>query len=321
MADYSRRDFLKIGTALAASAGLSPAEASAMTAGLRRFAEGHTRVCWVQGQSCSGCSVSLLNSDRPGPLEVLTEYISLVFHQNVGAAQGNTVASLLETIEEAEDYVLVVEGAIPLGMPEACTIAGKPLTELLPPLIEKAAAVVAVGTCAAFGGIPGAEGNPTGAGSVRDLMEKQGMKPEGKLLNCPSCPTHPSSVVGTLAYVAGRGYPPVHPTLLTPQMFYSSSTHDDCPRFHYYSKHIFADRFGDDEGCLFKLGCLGPLTFTECPRRQWNGGVNWCIRAGAPCIGCSYEGFARRRDFPFYRKGEKYHEVAYVESERQERAS
>jgi len=292
-----------------------------MAGGLLRMAGGNPRVCWVQAQSCSGCSVSLLNSDHPGPLELLTQYISLVFHQNVGAAQGQTVVDLLEQIEEAGDFVLVVEGAIPLDMPEACTIAGRSIQDILVPLTRKAMAVVAVGTCAAYGGIPGAEGNPTGAGSVRDLMVKAGIPVEGRLLNCPSCPTHPKSVVGTLAYVAGRGYPEVHPELLTPRMFYSSSTHDDCPRFHYYNKHIYAEQFGAEEGCLFKLGCLGPLTFTECPRRQWNGGVNWCIRAGAPCIGCSFEGFARRRDFPFYRKGEQYHAVARVERGLQEEQS
>jgi len=317
MTKFNRRDFMRIGGLLATSAGLAQAEAKMLASGLERLASGKLRVCWIQGQSCSGCSISLLNSDQPGPLEVLTDYISLVFHQNVGAAHGDTVSKLLSDIESAGDYILAVEGSVPLKMPEACMIAGRPFTTTLSGLVRRAKAVVAVGTCASFGGIPGAEGNPTGAASVREFMTSIGIEPEGRLINCPSCPSHPSSIVGTLAHVAGRGIPPLHPDLLTPQMFYGSSTHDDCPRFHYYSKHIFAETFGDAEGCLFKLGCLGPLTFTECPRRQWNGGVNWCIRAGAPCIGCSYEDFARRRDFPFYRKGEAYRQVAYTETDRQ----
>ena len=100
-------------------------------------------------------------------------------------------------------------------------------------------------------------------------------------------------------------------------MFYAHSVHDECPRYHYWEKEIFAKHFGD-EGCLFKLGCLGPLSHTRCPRRQWNGGVNWCIRAAAPCVSCTSEFFARKRDFPFYRKGEASHLVNYKESDRRE---
>jgi hydrogenase small subunit len=100
-------------------------------------------------------------------------------------------------------------------------------------------------------------------------------------------------------------------------MFYQHSVHDECPRFHYWEKEFFAKQFGD-EGCLFKLGCLGPLSHSTCPRRQWNGGINWCIRAAAPCIGCTSELFGKIRDFPFYRKGEQSHPVKYNESQRHE---
>lgn len=73
-----------------------------------------------------------------------------------------------------------------------------------------------------------------------------------------------------LALIRKTGYPPVHPELLTTDMAYKHSVHDDCPRFHYWQKETFAERFGD-EGCLFKLGCLGPLSHTDRPKRQWNG--------------------------------------------------
>jgi hydrogenase small subunit len=122
-------------------------------------------------------------------------------------------------------------------------------------------------------------------------------------------------MVGTIAYLVARGVPKLDPKLLTPNMFYAHSVHDECPKFHYWEKREFAEKFGD-EGCLFKLGCLGPLSHTTCPRRQWNGGVNWCIRAGAPCTACSSEDFAKRRDFPFYRKGETQHSVPYTDQDR-----
>ncbi len=316
MAELTRREFLRLGGVIAAATGLGAIEARALAEGLERLATGAPRVVWLQGQSCSGCSISLLNTDQPGPAELLTDYISLVFHQNVGAAQGGDVRKVLEQVGEAGDYFLVVEGSVPAGMPEACELAGRHFEDWLLPLARDAAAVVAVGTCACFGGIPAAEGNPTGAVGVADFLRANGIAPEGRVVNCPSCPAHPNSIVGTLAYAAANGYPPVDERLLTPKMFYSQSTHDDCPRFHYYNKHEFAQHFGDSEGCLFKLGCLGPLTRTECPRRQWNGGVNWCIRAGAPCIGCSSDQFARQRDFPFYRRGEEAHPVAVGESAR-----
>ena len=313
---YSRRDFLRLGALLAAGAGLSGSAAKVFADGLEKLSKGLPRVLWLQGQSCSGCSVSLLNSENPDPAELLTQLVSLVFHQTLSAAQGDLVLPLVESVPAQGDFLLIVEGSIPAGMPEACLIAGKPLTEILPPLLEKAKAVVAVGTCAAYGGIPAAEGNATGALSVKAFMEKKNIPVRKRLVNCPSCPAHPESIVGTLAYVSSKGYPPVHPELLTPNMFYAMSTHDECPRFHSYEKKEFAQRFGDQTGCLFKLGCLGPLSYTNCPARQWNGGVNWCIRAAAPCIGCTSAEFALKRDFPFYRKGEAHHTVGYSEVER-----
>ncbi len=305
MGKLTRRDFLKISTTIVAGAGLAAANTNALAAGLEKLSRGNVRVAWLEGLSCSGCSVSLLNTEQPAPLELLTDYISLVYHQTIGAAQGDDVAEVLGQLEQNEGFVLVVEGAVPAAMPEACTFADRTFGDWLKALAPKASAVVAVGTCASFGGIPAAEGNPTGAVGVAEYLESQGIAAKGKVINCPSCPSHPMSMVGTLAWVAAHGYPEVDPELLTPKMFYSQSTHDNCPRYHDYNKHIFAEKFGDQQGCLFQLGCLGPLTSTQCPQRQWNGGVNWCIRASAPCIGCSSPQFAKDRDFPFYRKNEK----------------
>jgi hydrogenase small subunit len=306
MSNITRREFLQMAGALAAAAGLSATHVKVFAEGLEKLAAGLPRVLWLQAQSCSGCSVSLLNSDYPSILEILTQTISLVFHQTVSAAQGETVMEILRKLpESSEEYILVVEGSIPADMPEACVIGGRPFEQLLLPLMRRAKYVVGAGSCAAYGGIPAAEGNVTGAVGLPDFMRKHGIPTERFLVNCPSCPCHPDQIVGTLAYLAGRGYPPVNAELLTPTMFYAHSTHDDCPRYHYYNKHIFAKHFGDSEGCLFKLGCLGMLSYTECPRRQWNGGVNWCVRAAAPCIGCSHPLFAKEKRFSMYRKNEQ----------------
>jgi len=142
-------------------------------------------------------------------------------------------------------------------------------------------------------------GDLFGGASVRMLGEQ--------LIDDPNLLTRKAELwlpVSSKADVAAKGYPEVSSELLTPTMFYNHSVHDNCPMFHYWEKHEFAKKFGDP-GCLFELGCLGPLSHTNCPRRQWNGGTNWCIRASAPCIGCTSDKFALYRDFPFYRKGEQ----------------
>lgn len=315
MAQYSRRDFLRMGTVLAAGLGLGRSAAPVLANGLQRIFGRQKRILWLQGLSCSGCSVSFLNSENPSPLDVLTQMISLVFHSTVSATQG---AQAMETIKKAAQeggYYLIFEGAVNTRMPEACVVGGQPLSSLLPEILRKADLVIAAGSCAAFGGIPAGEGNSTGAVGLKEFMQANNIPFEKRLINCPGCPCHPQSLTATLAYAAAKGYPAVHPELLTPDMMYKHSVHDDCPRFHYWQKNIFAEKFGD-AGCLFKLGCLGPLSHTDCPRRQWNGGVNWCIRAGAPCTACTSPEFARRRAFPFYRKGEAYHAVAYQEQDR-----
>lgn len=312
---FSRRDFLKLAGMLAASAALPDSMVQVLANGLEKMAL-HTPVIWLQGQSCSGDSVSLLNTCNPEPADLLTRYISLVMHQNVGAAQGQTFMDILKKAETSNDYMLVIEGSIPLKMPQACVIGGRTFEDILLKLAPNAKGILAIGTCAAFGGIPAAEDNETGAGSVKDFMVKHNLDWKQKLVNCPSCPTHPKSIVGTLAYMASKGYPPVDPELLAPKIFYGTSTHDQCPRYHYYERKIYARHFGDPEGCLFKLGCLGSLTYTQCPHRQWNSGVNWCIRASAPCIGCSSPKFSKQKDFPFYRIGEKEHSVSYHDNDR-----
>ena len=315
MAHFSRREFLRIGTVLATGLGLERSAATALAQGLERLAEGQKRVLWLQGLGCTGCSVSLLNSDHPGPLEIITQMISLVYHSNLSATQGAQALETIEKVTREGKYYLILEGALSPGMPTACMHGGRPLTDVLPDLLKKAEAVIAAGTCAAFGGIPASEGNATGAVGLQEFMGSHGIAVKERLINCPGCPCHPDSLVGTLAYLAGKGYPKVDPELLTPDMVYKHSVHDDCPRFHYWQKQEFANQFGE-AGCLFKLGCLGPLSHTNCPQRQWNGGVNWCIRAGAPCIACTSREFSRKREFAFYRLGEEYHTVAYREQDR-----
>ncbi len=297
MNSISRREFLRMAAALAASMGWPTTALARIAEGLESLAAGRAPVVWLHGQACSGCSVSFLNTTYPDAARVLTQYISLAYHTVVSAATGDTALQVLDRRMAAGDYVLVVEGAVPQGMPRACLTGGREFVDLLTRAARGATSVVAVGTCAAFGGIPAAPPNPTGAMSVSRVLSDAGVSTP--LINLPGCPAHPDWLVGTLVHLMKFGQPALN-AQGCPQLFYGSVIHTRCPRFYSYEMGHFARFFGDD-GCLFKLGCLGIRTHADCPTRHWNSKVNWCVGAGAPCIGCARPEFAHQREFPFYR--------------------
>jgi len=259
---------------------------------------------WLAGASCSGCSVSLLNSVSPNIKNVLIDpvvpgkHLNLRFHATIMAGQGEPVVKVLkETASELPgEYLLLVEGAVPEG--PFCAVGeleGEHFTmeEMTVELARNALAVIAVGTCASFGGIPSGEPNPTGARSVREVLEANGIsKP---LINLPGCPPHPDWLVGTLAMVLLDGLPgpeDLDPAL-RPKAFYGKLIHDNCPRRAYFDSGQFA-RHPGEPGCLYELGCKGPMTYADCPLRLWNNGTNWCVGAGSPCIGCVEPSFPDR---------------------------
>jgi hydrogenase small subunit len=292
----TRREFLKAGSLLAGMMGLGLEAVPRLAQAAQEIATGAAPVLWLQGLSCSGCTVSLLNSDSPGPAEIVTRYMSLGFHSTLSAATGRVAMESVEAMvsKSREKYILVVEGAIPAGMPSACTMGGQEIGALFLRACANARAILAVGTCAAFGGVPAAEGNPTGAVTVEEAM--RGRRIRVPLVNIPGCPAHPDWVIGTLAHLLKLGLPPLDHRR-RPLAFFDRTLHAQCHRSHDYDNDHFAEKFGD-EGCLHKLGCLGIRTLADCTVRQWNSGTNTCTRAGSPCIGCTSENFALRKDAP-----------------------
>jgi hydrogenase small subunit len=297
MRQMQRRGFLKMAVALAASLSWPTTSVGAVAEALQSIVEGAQPVVWLQGQSCSGCSVSFLNSAYPDVARVITRYISVQYHQTLSAATGDVALGALNRSIEAGGYLLVVEGGVPVAMPEACRVGEEPFTEQLVRAAQGAAAVVALGTCASFGGIPAAPPNPSGSVSVRDHLTRSGVKTA--VVSLPGCPTHPDWLVGTIVEYVRSGVPELTPTGC-PTAFYGSNIHAHCPQFYNYDAGKFATTFGED-GCLFKLGCMGIRTEADCSMRRWNNKTNWCVEAGAPCIGCARPEFAQRQDFPFYR--------------------
>ena len=298
MNSLSRRSFIELSTKLCALMGLGAGAIPRVAEAVEELASGNAPVLWLQGQSCSGCSVSLLDADAIAPAHLITRYINLSFHQTLSATTGTQAVETVNKIIAAGGYILVVEGAVPAAMPRACAFGGEPFGEQLIRAAKAAKAVVAVGSCASFGGIPGAENNHTGAISAVQHLKNQGVSTPAILI--PGCPCHPDWLLGTLTHVLKVGIPPLD-ALGRPKAFFSRLMHDQCARFPDYEREKFAKTFGD-EGCLFKLGCLGPITHTDCALRQWNGGVNSCIRAGAPCTGCGGEQFAAKANLPFITK-------------------
>jgi len=269
-------------------------------------------VVWLQGAGCSGCAVSLLNSFAPGIHTVLLreltpgKHVNLRFLLTVMAGQGEQVVDILkDTATSAPGgYVLVMEGSVQLTHGMFATLGEEdgrevPISERAAELARSAMAVVGLGTCAAFGGIPSGDPNPTGAVGIGELLSRE--KIDTPVINVPGCPPHPDWLVGTLATVMRYGLNAVEVDEIgRPKLFYGKLVHENCPRRADFDAGKFAKSFGEP-GCLYELGCKGPVTYADCPLRMWNSGTNWCVGAGSPCHGCVEPGFPDPLS-PLYKK-------------------
>lgn len=256
-------------------------------------------VLWLQGGACTGCSVSVLNSVSPNAKNILIDevipgkHINVRFHTTLMGGSGDSVVAELErTREEAKGaYLLVVEGSVPLGADGVYAVIGErddegiSMHSWVKSLGQDALAVIAVGTCAAFGGIPAGAPNPTESASVQQVFSAEGI--DTPLINVSGCAPHPDWFVGTVASLLIQGLPKEGELdeFRRPKAFYRQLIHENCPRRAYFDEGKFAKKLSDPY-CLYEVGCKGPVTHADCPIRLWNNGVNWCVGSGAPCIGC-----------------------------------
>jgi len=214
------------------------------------------------------------------------------------AGAGESVIQILrETSQQKKgSYILVMEGAIPTAQGGIHGFIGeedgKEITILsrVESLGRNALAVIALGTCASFGGIPAGNPNPTNCLSVQEVFKAA--KIDTPVINIPGCPPHPDWFVGTVASTLLLGLPKPEDVDEhgRPKAYFGALIHENCPRRAYYDEGKFAKKLGDP-GCLYEMGCKGTVTYADCPIRLWNGGVNWCIGSGSPCIGCVEPGF------------------------------
>lgn len=285
----SRRGFLKFCATTASLMALPPGMVPAIAAALEKAKR--PSVIWLSFQECTGCTESLTRSHTPSLEGLILEQVSLDYHHTLQAASGTAAEEARELAmrENFGKYLLVVDGSIPLGNPGYSTIAGVSNLDMLRETAKGAAAVIAVGSCAAYGGIPAANPNPTGAVSVGEIIKDR------PVVNVPGCPPIPVVITGVLAHFLTFGGLPELDALGRPKVFYGESIHDRCYRRPFYDQGKFAESF-DDEGarkgwCLFKLGCKGPVTYNACATTKWNQGVSFPIQSGHGCIGCSEPGF------------------------------
>jgi len=285
----SRRGFLKFCATTASLMALPPSMVPAIAAALEKARR--PSVIWLSFQECTGCTESLTRSHTPSIEGLILEQISLDYHHTLQAASGEAAEAAREAAmrENFGKYLLVVDGSIPLGNPGYSTIAGISNLEMLKETAAGAAAVIAVGSCAAYGGLPAALPNPTGAVPVSAIIKD---KP---VMNVPGCPPIPVVITGVLAHFLTFASLPELDAQGRPKVFYGESIHDRCYRRPFYDQGKFAETF-DDEGarkgwCLFKLGCKGPVTYNACATTKWNQGVSFPIQSGHGCIGCSEPGF------------------------------
>ena len=281
----SRRGFMKFCATTASLMALPPSLVPVIAEALEKAKR--PSVIWLPFQECTGCTESLTRSNAPTLESLIFDTISLDYHETLQAASGFGAEEARSTAMQANwgNYLLAVDGSIPLANPAYSCIGGVSNLDLLRKVAQGAKAIVAIGTCASFGGLPQANPNPTGAVGVRDIIKD---KP---IINISGCPPLPTAITGVLAQFLVFGELPELDSLGRPKAFFGQTIHDRCYRRPFYERGQFAESF-DDEGakkgwCLFKLGCKGPTTYNACATVKWNMGASFPIEAGHGCIGCS----------------------------------
>ncbi len=287
----TRRQMLKFCAGVAATMGLSQA------AGVRMAmaAENPLRppVIWLHGQECTGCTESLLRAYHPTLESLILDVISLDYHDTLCVGAGKQALDYKHKIMEQHrgKYILVTEGGTPMADGGIyCKVGGRTQVELVREAAEGAAAVIAIGSCASWGGVQSAYPNPTGAVGTQEVI------PGKTVINVPGCPPNPYNFLSTVLHILTFGEPPALDEHNRPKFAYGRLIHENCERRPHFDAGRFALEFGDAghrQGfCLYKIGCKGPETHANCPAIGFGdvGEGNWPVGIGAPCFGCTEKG-------------------------------
>lgn len=309
--NVSRRDFLRLIGSTAVVLGVDMTTLGRLKEALAATTQ--PPIIWLQGSLCTGCSVSLLNLTNPGIENVLLDSVALTYHPTLMSAAGDLAISSLDTTRNGEygDFILVVEGAVPLAENGGyCVIGerdGEPLTMLqaVSELAPKAKHVISVGTCAAFGGVP-AKSAYTDTRELHHVIHHYlKLKLRNPLVNLPGCPAHPNTILGTLVKLL-TAQPLDLDEQSRPREFYTTTVHHKCPR--HMAPHTDIGVYG----CYLHKGCKGPWSVINCPVHKWNNGVNWCVATDTACIGCAAPDFPTNPLFIYGSATEMNHDMDHA---------
>jgi len=285
-------------------------------------------VYWLAGMSCDGCTISVAGATNPGIEGLLAGVVpampKVILHHPVLSVEAG--AEFVKSFSEAWEgklgapYVVVYEGSVAderiagrtggyfsaMGVEavEGGSPQPVPTATWLRRLAPGAAATIAIGTCATWGGVPSAEGNPTGAMSLMDFLGKDYRSAFGlPVINIPGCAPQgdnfTETVFAVLLFLQGLGPLPTFDELGRPAWLFRETVHHGCTRAGFYEEGIFAQRYGDPQ-CLVEIGCWGPIVNCNIVQRGAINHMGGCMRAGGVCIGCTMPGFPDKFS-PFYK--------------------
>jgi hydrogenase small subunit len=214
--------------------------------------------------------------------------ISLEYHETIMAPSGKMAEkSLMDVVKNQKGkYIVIVEGAIPMKDDGVyCTVSGKSALATAREVCGNAAATIAVGSCAVWGGIASASPNPTGAVGVQEAV------PGITVVNLPGCPMNVENLTATIVNFLTFGSFPLMDSRNRPLFAHGKRIHDNCERRGHFDAGQFVRRWGDEghrKGwCLYEMGCKGPEAFFNCPTIKYNGGTSWPVQAGHGCMACA----------------------------------
>src|SRR5919201_1258799 len=285
---------------------------------------------WFAGMSCDGCTVSVTGAQAPSVESLLLGAHPglprvILHHSVVNLESGPHYLKPHELAIQgklAAPYVIILEGSIadetraletggywagqgeepwgPDGAKRAVTVE-----EWVARLAPGAAASIAIGTCATWGGVPASHGNPTGAMSLMDFLGGDYRSKYGvPVVNVPGCApigdNFTETVAAILYFLQGFGPLPEFDELGRPAWLFGETVHRHCVRGAYYEEGTYAAEFGDKE-CLVEIGCWGPVVNCNITSRGAINHVGGCMNAGGACIGCTMPGFPDKFT-PFYKR-------------------
>ncbi len=283
---YSRREFLRFCSYIAAAAGIQASGLGTVVKALET--KPRPPVVWFHFQECTCCSESFIRSSHPVVADIVLDKISLDYTETLQAAAGHQAEEALHNTMKKYpgEYIMLVEGSVPTkdgGI--YCMIGGRTALDIVQEAAAGAKAIVAWGSCASNGCIQSARPNPTGATPIHKVITN---KP---IVKVPGCPPIAEVMAGVIVHLLAFDRLPQLDSQGRPKSFYSTRVHDSCYRRPNYDAGLFVETFDDENAkkgyCLYKMGCRGPVTYNSCGIIRWNNGVSYPIQSGHGCIGCS----------------------------------